>query len=426
MIGDNERSDLQIPADLGFATLHLIRPVELARALPRIGPLIDSASQSINLNNELALGMIVRRAYQPLFYSSFNPFNFVPASPAAIGYSVVGPLLLAFVDWLIDKARQDNVSRLFFLAREGKIIKSVYDKWAATIGDAPLSDYLVLSRRAVTVPMLESMEDIYILARKDFFSNRIEIFFQSRYGLTLSDSEWDEIYDRGLWKKGAPLKIEDSQISHVEPLLTHLAPKIFQLAELERPGLIQYLNQKKLLQSGVSAVVDVGYSGTIQSRVNKLIGNKVHGYYILTDREVEKLTSEHGVIAQGAYYHAVPGGRDAPAMLRQSFVLEKFLSSDDAQVISYSIGLSGCIPEFAQLSEDEKKSNSIRAEIHRGIDEYIDDALNIRGKLYSEFVPSLTLASEIFSAFVNDMTHDEKKIVNGLSLDDHYCGRGVN
>lgn len=427
MVGDNERSDLQIPADMGLATLHLMRPVELARALPRTGQLIESTSQAIDINAELALGMIVQRAYAPLFYpSSFNPLNFVPASPATIGYSVAGPMLVAFVDWLVGRAKEDNVRCLFFLSREGQILKSVYDRWTATHSDAPVSEYLVVSRRTVTVPMLQSMDDIFTLARKEFFSNRVEIFIQSRYGLTLSSSEWSEIHDLGIWKKGASLKIQNSQIAHVEPLLVHLAPKIFDQAASERPALIKYLNEKGLQTSGKLAVVDVGYSGTIQAGLNRLIDNKVHGYYMLTDQEIETLIREHGVVGQGAYYHAVPAEGVAPAMLRQSFVLEKLLSSDDAQVIRYLSDQAGCTPEFALLSDAEKNANSLRAEIRRGVDEYISDALAIRGKLYSEFSPSLADAEKIFSIFVNNMTNDEKEIINGLSLDDHYCGRGVN
>lgn len=426
MVGDNERSDLQIPADMGMRTLHIMRPVELARGLPRFSALIDSHMQKNDINDELAVGLLVKRACQSLSYSDFNPHNFVPLNAGAIGYFVVGPLLLAFVHWLIARAQQDKVSHLFFLAREGKILKSVYDRWASLIRNAPSSDYLVLSRRSVTVPMLKKMEDIYELARKDFFSNKIESFFESRYGITLSISEWNEIYDRGFWKKGEHLTIQDAQIAHLVPLLEYLAPKIFKQSEKEHPALIQYLRQKGMLERWKTAVVDVGYSGTIQAALNKLIDDDVHGYYLLTDSAIDKLILQHDVVAQGAYYHSAEAGINAPVMLRQSFILEKLLSSDDAQVVHYTLNQGDASATFAELSEDEKKSRSLRSEIHKGVDDYMNDALSIRGKLYSEFAPSIHHAAQVFSAFVTDMTNDEKEIVNGLSLDDHYCGRGVN
>jgi predicted HAD superfamily hydrolase len=37
VIGDNEHSDVQIPDNIGMKLLHVMRPVELARAVPRFG-----------------------------------------------------------------------------------------------------------------------------------------------------------------------------------------------------------------------------------------------------------------------------------------------------------------------------------------------------------------------------------------------------
>ncbi|ASY47156.1 hypothetical protein CJD35_22090 (plasmid) [Sphingobium xenophagum] len=34
MIGDNERSDFQIPANMGIRTIHLLKPVNIMRAIP--------------------------------------------------------------------------------------------------------------------------------------------------------------------------------------------------------------------------------------------------------------------------------------------------------------------------------------------------------------------------------------------------------
>jgi predicted HAD superfamily hydrolase len=426
MVGDNERSDLQIPAEMGLANLHLLRPVELARGMPRIGSLVDAALQRGDMHEQLATGMLVQRAFQPLFYPSSAPTSLVPASPISVGYTIAGPLLVAFSYWLAAKANEDGVKRLYFLSREGKLLKDVYDRCVAGLPAAPPSDYLVLSRRAIAVPMVRNMDDIRAIAHKVFFMNRIEAFLYYRYGLVLSASVWAEIEERRLWKKDKLLAIQDSQIEHIEALLEFLAPLIYKQAEDERPALMRYLTQMGLMEDGKNAVVDVGYSGTIQRSLNSLLEKEVHGYYMLTDEKISAVVNQYEVIAQGAYFHAVPLGDERPSLLRQSFLLEKLLSSDDPQVMRY--GTNGCdsIAEFGELSDEEKQSRGLRAEIQRGVYEYISDALNIRNNLYPGFTPSLEHAASLFSAFADNMNADEKLILNRLVLDDHYCGRGVN
>ena len=55
MIGDNEHSDIQIPHDMGMNVWHVMRPVELARSIVRLTPLVDHALIGKDLNEELAL-----------------------------------------------------------------------------------------------------------------------------------------------------------------------------------------------------------------------------------------------------------------------------------------------------------------------------------------------------------------------------------
>ncbi len=119
MIGDNERSDMQIPADMGASFIHLMRPVELARSLPRFSELVADHEESGNLDDELTLGLVVRRNFDPVGFPGYDPASLVPVTPYHMGYSLVGPLLVSFAQWLLQNAKKDGVERLYFLSGRG-------------------------------------------------------------------------------------------------------------------------------------------------------------------------------------------------------------------------------------------------------------------------------------------------------------------
>lgn len=426
MVGDNEHSDLQIPSDMGIHTVHVLRPVELARNVPRLGHLIDRAVLAKNLNEQLTLGLIVRENFHPVFYPAFDPFALIPVSPTAIGYSVLGPLALAFAQWLSRTSVNDAIDRLYFLSREGQFLKTVYDRWVAHIPGAVQSDYLVLSRRTVTVPMIASVEDIYIIARARYFPNKLSNFIFERFGLELSDELWQEIAMQSEWRRDKLVEVVDEKIDHLKPLLAALAPKIIAQGQVEHPGLMAYLDELGLNSEVNVAVVDIGYAGTIQGRLNRLLMRKVHGYYMITDQRADVVSRQHGVLAQGCFGQGITADANAPALLSQSFALEKLLSSDDAQVVRYLLNSAGVlISEHRELSQAELQTRVVRHQIQAGALKFVDDAIGVKNKLADSFLVPPGVASAIYEAFMKRQSDSERAVIGSMVLDDYYCGRGL-
>jgi FMN phosphatase YigB (HAD superfamily) len=425
IVGDNEHSDLQIPLDLGLKIWHVLRPVELARALPRTRRLIDQTLAAQNLHREIALGLVVQTHFRPLFFSQFDPRWLAPATPHAIGYSVLGPVALAFAQWLTRKAAEDQIQRFYFLSREGQFLKMVYDRWTACLpSPTPSSYYLVLSRRSVTVPAIRSRADIAEIARKPYFPNQITAFLNERYGLEFNDQELSKL--KRFWPYDKPLSVTDGDITELAPLLRKLKSNIFSQARRERPGLLAYLTSMGLDQPIRSAVVDIGYSATIQDRLNKLLDNKIHGYYLATDRNAATVSSQHGVIAQGCYAHYADSESNTSAIYRMSFQLEKLLSADEPQVVRYHLDTAGQLAaEQRPLCNEELATRPLRAEIRRGAMDFVTDAIAIRNKLMDDFTIPTEQAGDIYAAFVDQPAPSEDEIIRSLVLDDHYCGRGL-
>ncbi|MBI5675733.1 MAG: glycosyltransferase, partial [Nitrospirae bacterium] len=427
MVGDNEHSDVQIPLDLGIQVCHVLRPVEIARGLYRFERVLEWVQTEGSLDEQLVLGLVVTRLFQSVFYERFDPDILIPGGPEHIGYAVVGPVVLSFCLWLMEQAKTDGIEKLYFLAREGQLLKEVYDRVARHVEDTIPSEYLVVSRRTVTVAMIESFDDICRIARdSDYFPNELKAFIGYRYGVTLDDDDVKELCRKGLWQTGKSVEVR-GDISHLMPVLKELAEKIFAGSRAERPGLTAYLNSIGLNDVTSAAVVDVGYSGTIQGMLSRLLKKPIHGYYMLTSAKSREICQRHDVFAQGYYgSQLIVGDFNVSPLWRRSFELETFLSSNDPQVICYDLCNDGQLKAIHQEPFlEEQGSLDLRNNIRLGVSSFIDDFFAIQRNIYPDLKLPSHLPEMLFGEFVERMSISERGTISGLALDDHYCGRGI-
>jgi len=426
MIGDNERSDVQIPDDIGISFIHLIKPVEIARGLPRFSDIIKKFEHCGDINAEITLGLVVQKNFSDITYNDYDPQCFVKVTPFNIGYSIVGPLLTSFAQWLINISNNDNIEQLYFLSREGKIIKDVYDYWCEGLNNVPKSEYLELSRRATSVSSISNFSDIAEIAKFPYYTNSIEEFIKIRFGLILDPSQWKDIFNKFNIDRHTKIKIEDKRIENIIPLLKYLEPQILAQSRKEKQGLIQYLDRKGLTSDINKAVVDIGYGGTIQRNLNSLLAEKIHGYYLMTDERSKNVSSIYKVKTRGCFGENLTRNSDAPFIYRESFTLEKLLSANDPQIEYYElINNDKTINHYRELSLNEIKPTEIRTRLQQGVLEYVKDAKQIRNDVFPEFIPSIPVAKMITESFLTKQCPSEKNFISSIILDDYYCGRGL-
>lgn len=427
MVGDNERSDVQIPGDMGLDLLHVLKPIDLARGLPHWNRLVDNVRSRNDLSAELALGLLLRRNFAKIAFGTFRPAAFSQGSAELLGYNVVGPLLTHFVTWLRERAQRDGIERLYFLSREGKLLKTAFDLWDEREPGTASSRYLVLSRRAVSVPRLSDFEEVLTLARPNYFSGTLENLLEARFGVVLDKADLQDLDARGLWKSGQLLDIGNNDVSHIEPVLRHLLPRILTQAAAESPALLRYLEDSQLTAEGAVAVVDVGYSGTIQRHLNAWLEKPINGYYMVTDELVDAFVGDAGVFADGCFSDRVSRAtRGNCTLFDQNFMLEQLLSADDAQVNHYRLDADSTpVAHYQALGDEELAAREIRQQIQAGALAYLQDVLDVRATLHADFLPPRDLAKDIWSTFSVNPDEEERKLLKRLVLDDHYCGRGL-
>lgn len=103
---------------------------------------------------------------------------------------------------------------------------------------------MILSRRAVNVPNVSSLDDVLNIAKSTFFANTLEMFLRERYGLVLNHEKLNQIYARGYWNKGKLVEIQNEDVSEIKPLLEFIMTDILNESEAEKEGLLKYLSEE--------------------------------------------------------------------------------------------------------------------------------------------------------------------------------------
>jgi len=426
MVGDNERSDVQIPCDMGSSFIHLLKPTELARGLPRFSKILEQHEKSDNIDAELTLGLVVQKNFSPIdFSTSFDVNSLFEVTPYHYGYSLIGPLLVSFSDWLLDQSKEKRIKSLYFLSREGKLIKDIFDCWADGIVKDLKSQYLVISRRCAGVASIRNFNDILEIAKTTYFSNTIENFMFTRYGLKISDEKWGKISNELGWSPKKEIGVYDKRIDFLIPILKEVEVDIYNRSKYEQIGLMDYLKRMEMPVNDNQAVVDVGYGGSVQGYLNSLLGKKVHGFYLLTDERAKQVSDKFNVEIKGCFFENIDKNLDYPEMYKYNFDLEKLLSSVDPQLEYYEMIDNELIGRFRELEILEINANPIREKIHEGAFDFVKDAVKIRNEILPSFKPSTWTANLLIESFFSSQSSKESEFLSKIVLDDHYCGRGL-
>ncbi len=242
-----------------------------------------------------------------------------------IGYGVLGPALAGFSQYLGREAERSGIDRLIFLAREGAILRRAYE---ASHGRSALeNDYAVISTRVLGLSGLvdpTSEESLHFLTKTSAPLTPAD--FVSRILPDVPEADVRAACRRAGVAWGRRLTRKEARRG-LAPVFAEFAGELAAIGRAERPVLIDYLASLKTSDPG-TAIVDVGWAGSIQSALNRLTGRTHTGFYLAlsdspTTRAVPRL---HGWIDQRL------GGRTARDFRRvyaRTPALEVLLANTD-------------------------------------------------------------------------------------------------
>lgn len=421
-VGDNLKADVIKAKEKGIKPFHLPKAFEKFEQSDFYKGVWERDSQRHSNDWNSVLSLIAEKYYgNP--YNTHHRRTLFNGNAALLGYSGFGPLLLGYTKWLIETAIVDKVEDLYFLSRDGKVMKSAYDIISSFYKDAPRSHYLLCSRRAVNVAKIDSLEGIYDLLEVDFQKTKLGILLDHRFGLKSSMINEEILLSHGLTL--------DSTVSHSDQLLLKklmkdLSKLIFNNSFEERELYNRYLELSGFNSNRVKAIVDIGYAGTMQESLAKLTGqNNIGGYYLMTFRQARTRLKGNG-LGSSAYLAEFVDRHDTfHPFCRHVPLYETLFSASDTSFVKFTSSITGDLEAiYIQKLEGESKRVVLINSIQNSALDFIDEFTRIfKYKLKDiDIEPNKSLRT--LQKYFHQPSYRDAAILCGIVFEDAYGSGG--
>lgn len=295
---------------------------------------------------------------------------------------VFAPALTAYISWLIKKAGEDGIKRLYFLARDGWMMK----RCAEILAEGQIEcRYLEVSRYSMR------SAQYHLLREKSvdlLCSGGIDITFAKimrRSNLTREEAE--------LTAKETGYEEKQTDILHVGQLSELKAKLKSSKAFLERvyahskekyPSARAFLERSGILDNVPFAIVDSGWIGTLQQSIAMIAGRKIKGYYYgLYEIPEDADPSDY------SYYYFGPVGYVKRKTCFSNSLFETVFSAPEGMTIGYT-GMGEPVfdknknPNRGKLLREEKLMAAFAEAFRRHRKEAAkEDALQMTEELFS-------------------------------------------
>lgn len=421
-IGDNVDADVKMAKSRGIKAFHLTKASEafIASSSFRIWKR-DADRHGWEWRMPLA---IVANEVMDNPYATQRNGTLFNGSLLQLGFVGAGPLIFGFCKWVIEKAIEQDYRDLYFLARDGRIVKEVYDVIARNYPNAPKAKYLLCSRRAVNLAKVQKFEDIVDLIGVDY-ANKTKLGFllESRFGL-----HYDKV-DAGILaahKYTWDTRVTADDRPRLVKLLEDLQQLIFEQATRERGNYVDYLAEMGFLKEERAAVVDIGYAGTMQESLQVISGRSMlDGLYLMTFRQAIKRVQRNGMNCFGYLGDFIDRHDTFHPFCRHVPLYETLFSSQDTSFVRMERDWNGnLMPIYMEESPAERRRIRFIEEVHEGVLQFAGIYANVTGREmpWLDFEPNKSIRA-IQNCF-DDPHPVDARIFAGLKFEDAYGGGG--
>ncbi|MCB1960196.1 MAG: hypothetical protein KDE68_06690 [Rhodocyclaceae bacterium] len=392
-IGDNAITDIDQARRHGIAACRIPAPAEALRA-SQLAAWEDHAHSAAD--GQL-LGLLAQQLFRDPFARPAD--GRVPIDRLhTFGYVFFGPLLLSFLGWLIGRLQKRPVEHLLFFAREGHLLRHLYDKLRSHLEDPalPAGTYFATSRRMSTVAALHTADDAFALLADAFTGSPAQLL-RLRYGIDAVGEADDESIDN------TQPRARDQVAAHLEAILANAAD--------ERAGYFAYLDRLGIDPQASIAVADLGLKGTIQHALQRMLGRPLDGYYITG------WFGDHnpfGLRSAAALYPQAPE-RTQDAIYRYHILCESVLVAPHGMAVRAD---AHGRPEHAPGRSNQTMFDRKR-EIHAGVETFFDDFL-ASGTPFDDAPFSPALVDAIFASAMSPQVDIADGIKASFFVDEAY------
>lgn len=420
-IGDNKKTDINVPSSKGIKTFRWSSAIEWLRTNPKLKEVYHPRKGAGEKPRSVLAGLTARGMYdQPVEPDVMK--SVTDGTPFSLGYTVLGPLVLGYVSWIARKAKESKANTIFFLAREGDILKRVYDSLYGHIEGYPQSEYLYASRRVVRVANIKTDADIASLISAPYDPGvPLVQLLESRFGIVVDDEVSSLLHKKGISDTKILTRSLDDRLIFSD-LCKQLSSLIFKNSAIERENYLEYLEEVGFFEEDTPFIVDVGWKANIQGDLGLITGKSIIGCYYATLQGAEKwLNDASGHKHLGYFGTAVSPEASSSALVSNRHLIEFLLCAPHKSIIKVYKKDDAFYPKYQDEAGYEER-REFTTNVHLG-------ALNFAQKYsdsYMKYIDQIYIDSEVaekaFNFFCNSPSIIDAKLLLGLSFEDALGG----
>lgn len=261
-IGDNEYSDYKQAKEFGINAYHY----------KNVSTYYEGTKE-LSISESVLIGIQNNYLYNGIQENYWNKFGAKNAFPIYFG----------FTKWLYDLTKEED--NLFFLARDGYIIKKIYDMFCKMDENTIFTNYIYVSRKVLQLPLLGTMPELDKVIRQ--LTDRTELdgeitLRETLYKVGIRDMDKAEKYMNAFGFLNLDEIVSPEKLYMAQNLIVKLSGEVRKYFSDKRKLLERYFEQEKVNCWNKLNVMDVGWKGSSQEVIEKILGKDVIGYYFGT------------------------------------------------------------------------------------------------------------------------------------------------
>jgi predicted HAD superfamily hydrolase len=276
------------------------------------------------------------------------------------GIGVLGPVVTGYAEWVAQRCRELSIGTALCLMREGRILRQALDSVVSGLAARELYISRYAARKAAIFGPTE--EEVLAFVRRPSAVARGKLLHD--LGLDASDLSEE--------RRREPLS-PDETVRLVRRLLADRAARrrILASSEQARSGLLAHVRPLLAGCGPAAAVVDLGYNGTIQQCLQRILdhegaGVRTHGLYLVTGGEVARAQAAGAVVEGWLAENGQPVSM-AHTFMRTPEIVEQSLMADCGTTLGYTEDGSPVLDE--PRIEPEQRAQI--GQIQTGIEAYL-------------------------------------------------------
>jgi predicted HAD superfamily hydrolase len=359
--GDNAHQDIEIPYELGI-TVRQYKPEPLSRLEDE---LIRSYGNNALIQLTAGVARIVRQA------------NGETYTAEKIGSSLGGPVLYYYAEWVLERCAAMGIKRLYFIARDGYLIKNIIDILLKYKDISIDTCYIYGSRRAWRIPSLSgedfNLQQILHWSNKHMIRNIEDL----ANVLMLTPQELFPFLPEGCRSSSVKLTVQTTDYL-IKKLEKDKSFRDYMLAKLspQRKLIREYLRQEIDFSDDNFAFVDMSGGGLTQGCLKKLL-KRIYDKPIRTFfYKMDRIN-----LMEGCIYDVF-----IPSFLKNSLVLEMISRAPHGQTSGYRIHDGKVAPVIDDLEEKDILNHGF-LDYQKGVLSFAEQMAKLKAGMH--YVPGL-------------------------------------